>query len=280
MKLFQPKFQCMREKPITISNPVGFPSDRYPNSSVYGYHDFFELEFFEKGEGLHYINGTSYPVKPGYVYLLFPGDYHRMQLDPEHEYSLWNLKIDLSVPRKTLIDELEKFPRPISTYAVDKSGFLLDELRFLHDCVHQKTWNAQMAVNSVERILTIVGYLLEQGARTDCRTTQAPFWTVVEYIEKNYMNPLRAVDLARIIGVSEHYIGIYFKKHTGMTWSHFLLQTRLFHASRLLRETTLSVKEIASQTGFCSPEYFARSFKEEFGTSPVAYKKNLTDLKG
>ncbi len=273
MKLFQTKFQCMREKPITISNPYGFPSDRYPNSADYGYHDFFELEFFEKGEGLHYINGTAYPVTPGYVYLLFPGDYHRMQLDTEQEYSLWNLKIDVSVPRKELIDALAGVPRPISTYALDKSEFLLNELQFLHDCIHEKTWNEEMAVNSAERVLTIVKYLLEKGDRVDRRTSQTPYWAVIEYIEKNYMKCVCAADLAKLINVSEHYIGIYFKKHTGMTWSHFLLQTRLFHASQLLRETVLSVKEIAAQTGFCSPEYFARMFKSVFGVSPVEYRK-------
>ena len=273
MKLFQTKFQCMREKPITVSNPCGFPSDRYPNSTVYGYHDFFELEFFEKGEGLHYINGTTYPVTAGYVYLLFPGDYHRMQLDTECEYSLWNLKIDVAVPRKELIDELAKFSRPISTYAVDKSEFLLNELRFLHDCIHQKTWNEEMAVNSAERILAVVQYLLEKGSRIDRRTTRAPYWTVVEYIEKNYMNDICADDLAKLIDVSVYYIGIYFKKHTGMTWSHFLLQTRLFHASRLLRETVLSVKEIASKVGFSSSEYFARMFKGMFSVSPTEYRK-------
>ena len=80
MKCFQSQFQCMKDQLITVGHIQGIPSDIYPNSEISGYHDFYELEFFTAGEGIHYINGVPYHVQPGYVYLLIPGDFHRNSL--------------------------------------------------------------------------------------------------------------------------------------------------------------------------------------------------------
>lgn len=52
----------------------------------------------------------------------------------------------------------------------------------------------------------------------------------------------------------------------------FIRNIRLKHAAELLKEGTLSVNEIAEQTGFSSPSYFTKCFKKEFGMLPSEYK--------
>jgi AraC-like DNA-binding protein len=57
----------------------------------------------------------------------------------------------------------------------------------------------------------------------------------------------------------------------------FRLQLLHDRARRLLRNTNLSVKEIAFQLGYDSQNYFSRAFKKAEGVSPAHYREKPTD---
>lgn len=60
---------------------------------------------------------------------------------------------------------------------------------------------------------------------------------------------------------------------TGQTPNEFLSTVRLKRAAFLLRsDLTLSISEISDKTGFSSPRYFGRCFKEAYGVSPLGYR--------
>lgn len=52
-----------------------------------------------------------------------------------------------------------------------------------------------------------------------------------------------------------------------------ITRVRLDHATRLLRDTSLTVADIATQCGFSSPTYFCRHFRHETGESPQRFRK-------
>lgn len=275
MKVLQTQFQCMKEQLITLDHLWGVPSEIYPNSEIYCYHDFYEMEYFAKGNGIHYINGIPYHVQPGYLYFLIPGDSHYMQLDTQQEYELWNLKLSVTIPEKQLSEELNQLPRPLCTCLPrETSAFFLNELHFLNSCLNGN-WSALMAKNSANRLLTVAHYLFSTSAPVASVSTNDCILQLIQYIETNYHKALTLSDIAAFLDLSEGYAGVYFKNITGMHFSHFLNRTRLFHAARLLRETTGTIKEIAFSVGFHSPEYLTRLFTASFGMSPRNYRRSL-----
>lgn len=60
---------------------------------------------------------------------------------------------------------------------------------------------------------------------------------------------------------------------TGMSATHFIRSIRLQRAKELLQTTDLTVSEIAYEVGFRDPNYFSRTFTEEFGTPPSETRK-------
>jgi len=52
---------------------------------------------------------------------------------------------------------------------------------------------------------------------------------------------------------------------------------RLAHAATLLRETQLSVTEIAALSGFLSRSNFYREFQRSYGQSPVTYRQGPSE---
>ena len=78
--------------------------------------------------------------------------------------------------------------------------------------------------------------------------------------------------LARVSGVSEAHFARSFKEAFGFPPHRYLLTRRLERAKALLRDTNLSIIEIAFQTGWNSLGTFGRTFRDVTGESPGALR--------
>ena len=79
--------------------------------------------------------------------------------------------------------------------------------------------------------------------------------------------------LARVSGVSEAHFARSFKQAFGLPPHRYLLTRRVERAKALLRETDLSITEIAFQTGWESLGTFGRTFRDITGESPGAIRE-------
>ena len=98
----------------------------------------------------------------------------------------------------------------------------------------------------------------------------------MEIIERNMDNAEFSLsELIRELCMSRTYFFQKIKGITGQTPNEFLSTVRLKRAAFLLRsDLTLSISEISDKTGFSSPRYFGRCFKEAYGVSPLGYRNN------
>ena len=80
--------------------------------------------------------------------------------------------------------------------------------------------------------------------------------------------------LAAEFGVGTTALKTAFKSVYGLPIYQYQKDLRLQKAQRLLRETTLPVSEVAAEAGYANPAKFSSAFKNRFGVSPTAYRKN------
>ena len=78
--------------------------------------------------------------------------------------------------------------------------------------------------------------------------------------------------LARVSGVSEAHFARSFKEAFGVPPHRYLLTRRIERATALLRDTELSITEIAFDTGWASLGTFGRTFRDITGESPGAVR--------
>ena len=81
--------------------------------------------------------------------------------------------------------------------------------------------------------------------------------------------------LADLCGVTEAYFARAFKAAFGLPPHRYLLSRRIERACALLRDTELSVTEIALQTGWDSLGTFGRTFRDITGSHPAAVREQL-----
>ena len=101
----------------------------------------------------------------------------------------------------------------------------------------------------------------------------------VAIIEKNMDNAEFSLnDVIRELCISRTNFFSKMKAITGQTPNDFILTIRLKKAAYLLKnELFLSIAEVADRTGFSSPRYFSRCFKEGYGISPLFYRTGNKD---
>lgn len=85
-------------------------------------------------------------------------------------------------------------------------------------------------------------------------------------------------DLAHALRLNPDYFRRLFTRTYGIPPRKWLLRRRLERACIALRESLLSISEIAELTGYPDLFQFSRRFKREFGISPLAWRKQTEQL--
>jgi AraC-like DNA-binding protein len=96
---------------------------------------------------------------------------------------------------------------------------------------------------------------------------------LLDYISEHYQERLSLAQAARLANMSQAAFMKLFKQVAGMTFVAYLTRLRLAQSLPLLRETDMTIAEIAGRTGFSEQSYFDRRFKKQYGTTPLQYRK-------
>ncbi len=95
---------------------------------------------------------------------------------------------------------------------------------------------------------------------------------LMEYLNENMSEQIRLESISRQFSYSLSSIKRIFKEETGSSIMAYLNQLRLVKAKELLRQTRLSVSEIALKVGFANTYYFSNAFKKRWGESPSKFR--------
>lgn len=93
------------------------------------------------------------------------------------------------------------------------------------------------------------------------------------YLGQHYKEELQLKDLAVKFFLSETYLCDLFKKNTGETILNFLRQLRIHRAMGLLTGTSMTLRQVAEESGYADYSYFGRHFKCVTGMTPDLYRK-------
>jgi len=90
----------------------------------------------------------------------------------------------------------------------------------------------------------------------------------VAYFDANAGKPISRWQVAEAAHVSEDYLSRIFHKEMGLSPWEYLSHHRIALAVALLRQSSLSINEVAGRVGFSDQAYFCRVFRKIKGVSP------------
>ena len=105
------------------------------------------------------------------------------------------------------------------------------------------------------------------------RALRAPVKEAIRYVERNLGGELSLREVSAHVHLNASYFSFLFKEQTGINFSEFVTRARIEKAKKLLLTTDLTNAEIAEQSGYRTPKYFVRLFRELEGETPGQYRK-------
>lgn len=97
---------------------------------------------------------------------------------------------------------------------------------------------------------------------------------MIEWIERNLYQTKVLEQLSREIGYSPWYCSVLFHDVTKKTLKSYVTGRRLARATEEIRDSNDRIIDIAIKYGYSSQEAMSRVFKEQYGCTPAAYRKN------
>lgn len=101
-----------------------------------------------------------------------------------------------------------------------------------------------------------------------------PVRKAAEYAAEHYREAIGLNEAAEAAGVNSTYLSYLFRQEMGIGFASYLLNLRLEHAKKLLKESDLKIWQIAEKSGFHDYHYFSKVFKKAVGMSPAQYGRD------
>ena len=138
--------------------------------------------------------------------------------------------------------------------------------------------NHEMEILSV--LQRVYQLLYEKMRKVDSkRTLSAPdlnsMIEMIDYINSNYSGRITVAGICASGHVGKNTCIDLFKKYTHMSPIDYVRSIRLLNAINYLKNSEMSITEIAYAVGFNSASYFTKSFRQFYDMTPVEYKKNI-----
>ncbi|MEJ2653611.1 MAG: substrate-binding domain-containing protein [Gammaproteobacteria bacterium] len=129
--------------------------------------------------------------------------------------------------------------------------------------------------NTAETLSHIEAALARQ--HTLGKATQRYVRQAMGCIHARYAESLTREDIANHVGLSPDYLTDCFRQELGITPITYLRRYRIHQACELLKNTPLSITQVAAAVGFSESAHFSRTFQREMGMTPRAYRRGRHD---
>lgn len=252
--------------------------------SVRHCHDFYELFIHYRGGRRMEIDQSTYDMEPNQLYIIPPFSMHQLLANSEEDYERAFLYIH-SEALKTCgcgqIDPDLLFQARVSSgnhcYSLPSASAARCKELMLQLRENQRRDDPLARFRDYSLLLPLLEIMCEavfSPAVSLQPAAPSAMRDILNYVNENYMNPLRVETLAQHFGVSVSYMAHEFKKYTGRSVYDYVLHRRVMLAKKLILDSP-SLYTVSEQCGFENYSNFLRLFYKYVGVSPSAYKKSL-----
>lgn len=267
-------------------------------------HSFYEVNLVLRGSGRHYLEGQSFPVERGCVFVIPPDIRHGyLACPPEEDREGRTLDVCHFLVHSAFFhkyaEELRSmtgFPALFEIEPYLRSRYEEEMFLVLHEqqmaqlqpslsqllklCRQEYPVGREALKNALTLYLfgLLCGYMAEDSSFVPDRQEDRAraILRCLEYIQRNCGEPLTVEKLARQCGMSRSTFIRAFEQVCHQPPIAYLIDTRLGRARELLLSNRrLTVTEIAQSCGFYDDSHFVRFFVKREGMTPSQFRREF-----
>ena len=230
------------------------------------------LHFIFSGQGTFRRNGKTSQLAHGEGFLIRAGDLVQYEADRTVPWTYgWILLSGMHT---------EAFFHPCGLDGNDDT-FRFDPVRTGSDCfqtfLSMKHWQAGRDLSMLSAVLRLLAEIQDSQRETSgVKQVEATVHSIdrlCRFISDHHASRISLDRMAAQAGLNPRYLCTVFKNATGLTPYAYLTRVRMTRACTLLRDSDLTIGDIARSVGYDDPLHFSRMFRRMFGTNPKAWRR-------
>lgn len=259
-----------------ITPRAAYPPSGHPKGFAFDWQhgrilDGFALVYISNGRGTFESKSSSaVSIEPGHALLLFPGIWHRYAPEPETGWVEHWIGFDGETARHWLRRRFISAKHPV--LRINAEDTVLATFSRVLESIRTHRPALQQILAGATAYLLGLFYSAQQTQPTSEKHCPNAIELAIGRIQNDFAHDLDMQRLAQELGVSYRWFREAFSAHTGLSPHQYLLEFRIARARNLLIESELSVKEIATQTGFEDEHYFTRLFRQRMNCTPSGWR--------
>jgi AraC-like DNA-binding protein len=241
------------------------------------FHEFYEIELPIEGEGYELINGIRHDISKDKIFMFHPTDYHQI-------FATKPLKIINIAFTDSLIDEeiISNFLNYDSGIVVELSPNKLKQILATCEVIKSIFFSNRTNKELILTHLLNALLLIIIGSNSICINKGSGGevgLNLLKYIHANFARNPTLQELSDYCGYQKNYFCDFFKRLTGVTYKQYLSDIKINYSKKLLKTTSIYIKEIALECGFNSANNYIRKFKSYTDITPKDYRKMYYETK-
>lgn len=247
-------------------------------------HEFIEVLYIKSGSGKHEIDGKEYDLAANTVYVISKGQVHHFLYAKNLEGTLIrfhdSILPSIQSSKEGFYYNLLFALRNHNELSIESSDSHLVELlltRMLQEYAAQpsKTLDLSLIQHLFYPILILLNrYVVTKSTTQDY--DQDLFAQFTNILEKSFKQHHDLSFYAEEMGITTRKLTTICREKSGKSAKKIINERVLTGAKRLIKYTSLPLKEIIDLLGFKDVGYFCRYFKKSTGMTPSEYKSNTT----
>lgn len=244
---------------------------------AYHYHEYIEILFFFSGTGLVRVNGENYPYGANSLVIVNSQRAHAVDILQPSQYVCIKVMPDIfygdefsySLP---FISETHN----AYMFNAEHAGEMKIQplIRGIMSEWKEMSYGFEPSIRSqlLDFFVRVLRKLRENGDISEVKNISPEIRTAIIYVAENFTT-VTEHEVSKLCHLSYNYFSYLFKKTMGKSFKHYLLDTKIYQAEKMLLSTDKSITEIAQETGFSTTSHFISHFKKKNGTTPAKFKK-------
>lgn len=124
-----------------------------------------------------------------------------------------------------------------------------------------------------EQFVDCFGSFITFLYQSKCRREREPVLQAKQYIEDHIDGQISLAETAEFVHFSPTYFSTYFREKAGIGFGDYVIKVRMEKAMYYLRESELSIYDIAEKVGYADAKHFSKVFRRVVKIKPTEYRR-------
>ncbi len=235
-----------------------------------GVRDHYLVHYIISGKGKYEINGQTRELKAGDLFFARPGELVSYKADPVDPWEYCWVGFNGLFINKIVLKLPFSGAMPVHTCGAEGTA-IKDAIMNIYASRGPQPHNETRMVGYLYIFLSELMHQAQSMAPNTAVAGAQYVNNAIKFVQFNYSQDISIDDIAKAVGVSRSHLYRVFINSVGQSPIDYLTGYRISEACYLLKNSQLSIAEIAISVGFFDQFYFSRVFKKAKGVPPSKY---------